>query len=354
MTASVDWRLAQQVAARVGRREPFAQSYHYASLAPDFAELTAEAEELVAEVAGLRSLAGPARARVTDRAGWVDANIASFQRLLRPLIDKLEAKASGASFGGVAGRLAGLEVGALLGWMSLRVLGQYDVLIIEDERPEDQDLVYYVGPNVLSLEKRYAFPPREFRLWLAVHECTHRAQFTGVPWLRHHFLDLVQRTIDAVEPDPKRLVGALKAARDERRAGRRPLDSGLAALFATDEQRQLLDRIGGMMSLLEGHGDIVMNRAVAERAPSAERFARVLHARRQQSSSLVRLLQRLIGLDAKLAQYLQGEGFVLAVEAAGGRELFDNVWRGPEWLPTMDEIRRPEEWIERVRLSHAV
>ena len=88
----------------------------------------------------------------------------------------------------VAQKVAGAEVGALLGWMSTRVLGQYDLLVVEDESPEDQDIVYYVGPNVLALEKRFAFPPREFRLWLALHEVTHRAQFTGIPWLRTHYL----------------------------------------------------------------------------------------------------------------------------------------------------------------------
>src|SRR5690606_4937336 len=136
----------------------------------------------------------PARARVTDRRGWIQANVASFQRLLRPLTDKLAERVGGPTpVAALTRSIAAAEVGALLGWMSTRVLGQYDLLVIEDERPEDQDLVYYVGPNVLGLEKRFAFPPREFRLWLALHEVTHRAQFTGVPWLRQHFLGLVEQ-----------------------------------------------------------------------------------------------------------------------------------------------------------------
>ena len=107
--------------------------------------------------------------------------------------------------------MAGAELGALLGWMSTRVLGQYDLLVIEDEHPEEQDLVYYVGPNVLGLEKRFAFPPREFRLWLALHEVTHRAQFTGVPWMREHFLGLVETTLSGLDPDPSRMLSALHA-----------------------------------------------------------------------------------------------------------------------------------------------
>lgn len=200
---TIDWSLAERIAVRVSGREPFAESYHWDSLEPDFTELTAEAEELVAAETGLRSLAGPARARITDRVGWIRANIASFQRLLRPLLDRFADRLTATAFAPVAQKVAGAEVGLLLGWMSGRVLGQYDLLIIEEENPQDQDLVYYVGPNVLALEKQYAFPPREFRLWLALHEVTHRAQFTGVPWMREHFLGLVEQTMEAVDPDPR-------------------------------------------------------------------------------------------------------------------------------------------------------
>src|SRR3954453_15161403 len=151
MTDAADWGAAERVATRFSAREPFAESYHYTSLQPDFEELTAEAEELVAAETGLRSLAGPARARVTDRTGWVRANIASFQRLLRPVTERLAANAAlnGSRIAPIARTVAGAEVGTLLGWMSTRVLGQYDLLLIEDENPEDQDIVYYVGPNII-------------------------------------------------------------------------------------------------------------------------------------------------------------------------------------------------------------
>src|SRR5690606_16547916 len=159
---------------------------------PDFAELTEQAEAMVEAATGLRSAAGPARARVTDRRGWVRANVASFQRLMRPLTDKVGPALEAGPLAPVTRRLAGAAVGMLLGWMSTRVLGQYDLLVVEDEDPDEQDIVYYVGPNVLALEKRFAFPPREFRLWLALHEVTHRAQFTGIEWMRPHFLSLVK------------------------------------------------------------------------------------------------------------------------------------------------------------------
>ncbi|HZQ86497.1 MAG TPA: zinc-dependent metalloprotease [Acidimicrobiales bacterium] len=349
MPDPVAWDLAERVAVRVAGREPFADSYHYASLQPDFDELTAEAEELVAAETGLRSLAGPARARVTDRAGWVRANIASFQRLLRPVTDKLGSRLSGAPIAPMRA-IAGAELGTLLGWMSTRVLGQYDLLLVEDEKPEEQDIVYYVGPNVLALEKRFAFPPREFRLWLALHEVTHRAQFTGIPWMRDHFRSLVEGTLQTVDPDPKRLLDALRRAVDELRAGRNPLDEGgLIALLASPEQHAVLQKVQGLMSLLEGHGYVTMDRAGAALIPSAERFSRVLRDRRNNTNGVARMVQKLVGLEAKLKQYEMGEQFIEAVEAEGGPALLEQAWRGAEWLPSLSEIREPDVWMARVR-----
>jgi coenzyme F420 biosynthesis associated uncharacterized protein len=351
----VDWALAQRIAVRVSGREPFAESYHYASLEPDFIELTAEAEELVYQETGLRSLVGPARARVTDRAGWIGANVASFSRLLRPLTERLGERVGEGALAPFARRATGAELGLILGWMSTRVLGQYDLLVIEEENPDDQDVVYYVGPNVIALEKRFAFPPREFRLWLALHEVTHRAQFTGVPWLREHFLSLVERSLDAVDPDPKRFVNALRRWVESSREGRNPLeDGGLVALLASPEQGEVLRSISGMMSLLEGHGDVTMDRAGKGRIPSAERFSRVLHQRRRTGSPGIKFLQRLLGLEAKFNQYEQGERFIHMVESVGGTALLNRAFEAPENLPDLDEIRDPDAWIRRVVAGAAV
>jgi coenzyme F420 biosynthesis associated uncharacterized protein len=348
VTDPIAWDLAERVAARVSGRDAFANSYHYASLQPDFDELTAQAEVLVEAETGLRSLAGPARARVTDRSGWVRANIASFRRLMRPMTDRLGPRMENSPIAPAGRVITGVQVGTLLGWMSTRVLGQYDLLLIEDEHPEDQDIVYYVGPNVLALEKRFAFPPREFRLWLALHEVTHRAQFTGVPWMRAHFLSLVDSSVGAMDPDPRRLLEAIRRAAEIVRDGRNPLSDGILALLANSEQRQTFDQVNGLMSLLEGHGDITMDRAGRDRIPSAERFSRVLRQRRTEQSGPVKLLQQAIGLEAKLRQYEEGERFIEAVERAGGSELLARAWEGPMHLPTIDEIRAPERWVARV------
>jgi coenzyme F420 biosynthesis associated uncharacterized protein len=353
MADMIAWDTAGQVARRVARQQAPLTDYERRSLEADFEEYTARAESLVEAETGLRSLAGPARARVADRSQWVDANIASFQRLLRPVLTKLGDKVGG---GGRAGgvplsftrQAAGAELGLLLGWMSGRVLGQYDQLLIEDERPEDQDIVYYVGPNVVGVERKYGFEPAQFRLWLALHEVTHRAQFTGVPWLRQHFLGLVDRTLAGLDPDPKAIMAALRRSAEGIRAGRNPLDEGgIASLIAGPDQFAAIQEIGGMMSLLEGHGDITMDRAGADQVPAAAQFSRTLKERRRQRG-LAKLIAMLVGLDAKMRQYEQGEAFIEAVEASGGRPLMDRVWEGPEFLPSLAEIRDPQQWITRI------
>ena len=345
---SIDWALAEKVAARVSGQDPFAASYHADRLTSDFTKLTTIAQGHVEAETGFTSAAGAARARVVDRSDWVRANLASYQRLLRPMLGRMEDHVSG-PVAGLAAKFAGAELGALLGWMSGRVLGQYDLLVLEDENPQDQDLVYYVGPNILALEKRHSFPPGEFRLWIALHEVTHRTQFTGVPWLRPYFLGLVNELLEAADPDPAKLFAAIGRVADGLRNRTNPLaEGGLAALFASPEQLVVMDKVGGLMSLLEGHGDVIMDRAAADSIPSADRFARVLRARRVEVNAATKLMQRLIGLEAKLAQYEQGERFIEAIERVGGTALLNRVFEAPERLPTMAEIKDPSLWVARV------
>ena len=355
---AVAWDTAVRVAAWTGSRSPQPAPYRPDLLEADVAELTAEAEDLVAASTGLRSADGPARARVADRAGWVAANVAAFQRLLGPHLERLDpSRLSGGSGLGArlsgplaaAGRqVAGTQMGLVLGWLSTRVLGQYDLLLTE-EAAEDQDIVWFVGPNIVALERKHGFDPRQFRLWLALHEVTHRCQFTAVPWMRDHFVSLVDEGIGALEPDPTHVASVLRRMAGEIRAGRNPLvENGALGLVATPEQLEGLQRIQALMSLLEGHGDVTMDRAGAGAIPDAPRFAAVLRQRRKEAHGLARLLQQLLGIEAKLRQYEEGERFIAAVEAVGGPALVDVAWEGPDRLPTLDEIRDPARWIARV------
>ena len=347
----VDWDLAQRVASGALILKPAPATYRSAPLQAQFDELTARAEVLVSEATGLHSSHGSARAKVTDRSEWAAANVRSMERLVGPALANIQRTGVGKKVGKsalAAGRvMSGTQLGLMLASMSTRVLGQYD-LLIQDENPQDQDLVYYVGPNVVSIEERHGFVPSQFRLWLALHEVTHRMQFTAVPWLRDHFVELVGELLAPLEADPSGLGETLQRVFVEVRAGRNPLEeSGVMGMIATPEQRLALSKISGMMSLLEGHGDVTMDRAGAAEVPGAATFSKVLHDRRANTRGFAKLMSRLLGLEAKMRQYAEGEAFVESVEAAGGPELLARVWRGPEWLPTLAEIRSPGEWVAR-------
>ena len=281
---------------------------------------------------------------------WIHANVSSFRRLLGPVLARAGKSSQGLpGFLGPVGRTAaGAEMGVVLGWMSGRVLGQYDLLFADGDLP--QDAVYYVGQNIVSLERKHGFEPREFRLWIALHELTHPAQFTGVPWLRAHFLDLVERSIAIASPDPRQILEALGRMAVEIRSGKNPLaESGLVGALASPAQLETLRSIQGMMSLLEGHGDVTMDRAARELIPNAAHFAKVLRARRESAGGLTKLFQQLIGLEAKLRQYADGARFVREIEKAGGPELLSLAWQAPGNLPSAAEIRAPERWVSRLR-----
>lgn len=351
----VDWALAERLARRVAGRDPLESSYLAASLEGDFDEATRRAEDLVGEFTGLRSPDHAARALVLDRQRWVEVNVASFRHTLEPFTRRVAARMDQSSFAPLGRTVAGAEMGVLLGFLAQRVLGQYDLLVPEDpEDPADplgtsnRDAVYYVGPNVLTLEKRFGFRPGDFRLWIALHEVTHRAQFRAVPWMKGYFLSLVERSLGMIEPNPKRLVRALERAAEAARRGRNPLDDGgLVGLFATDEQRVVIDQVQALMSLLEGHGNVVMDRLGQRHVTGQERMSAVLRARRQ-TGGMARQLRKMMGIEMKMRQYEIGERFIVAVEQRAGLGALDEAWRGPEFLPTLRELEDPDEWLARV------
>jgi coenzyme F420 biosynthesis associated uncharacterized protein len=233
--------------------------------------------------------------------------------------------------------------------MSTRVLGQYDLLVGSDTA---DDAVYLVGPNLASLEQRFGFDPHEFRTWVLVHELTHRAQFTGVPWMRAHFTGLIEQGLAVADPDSVDVAEAIRTALRERRAaGQQVRDGGVVGLLAGPEQKAVMARIGGLMSLLEGHGDVTMTRAAGTLVPNAERFERVLHERRRAANPLNRLVMRLVGIEAKLEQYAAGARFIAAIEADGGARAVDRCWESADHLPTLAEVRAPQEWLARMEAT---
>lgn len=341
--SKVDWPLAVSVGARFAGSYPLEGTYHEERLARQVPQLVERAGEMVAEETGLDG-AGRPDVAVVGRRGWVENNVASFGTLLAPAEERL-AKQEGIG-ANIAGRVMGAEIGAVLGFLSRRVLGQYE-LVLPSPDQEFGDTVIFVGPNILSLERQQEFRPSEFRFWVALHECTHRLQFVGVPWMRGYFLGLVEELVATTKPEPGRLARLTGEVREAAAAGRPVVDeAGIFGLFASPEQRQVIDRVQALMSLLEGHGHVIMDRIGARELVTQERMSAVLKARRRDARTA--MLMRLIGLEMKLRQYELGARFITTVERRAGWHALDAAWIGPEFLPTLDEINEPERWLARI------
>ena len=345
----IDWDRAERVALGVAarRRPPATDPTTDAATVADAVALTVPAvEDAIEAVTGLRSSLGRAEVQFVDRPTWIRANLASFRNLLAPLLEQWGDRAAASpTAAGIGRQVAGAEVGALLGWMSTRVLGQYDILV---GREPGDEAVYLVAPNLADIEHRYGFDTVEFRTWVLLHELTHRAQFTGVPWMRDHFTGLVEQSLAFANPDLTAFTAALKGAlRNRREASAHVRDGGVLGLLAVPEQRAVMGQVGGLMSLLEGHGDVTMTRAAGELAPHAERFERILRERRRTANPLSRTVMRLAGIEAKLNQYAAGARFIAAIEEAEGERAVDRCWRSPSHLPTLEEVRAPAAWLTR-------
>lgn len=336
MSGADPWPFAGRVAGIVAGSTPLASSYLAEHLAADLAVIVPRAAALVEEATGLEP-AGRPEVAVVDRREWAERNVASFRRLLAPVEETL------ARPGDLAARLVGGETGVLLGLLSRRVLGQYELVLPGTET----DVIAFVAPNVLALERTHQFRPAELRLWVALHEAAHRVQFLGVPWMQEHFLGLVAELTTATRPGVERLANAVGQVVSARRDGV-PIvgERGLLGLVSGPEERETLDRVQALMTVLEGHGHAVMNRLGARLLVSQPRMAAILEAR--QDDTRLGLLFRLLGLEMKYRQYRDGERFVAEVERVAGWEAVGRVWASPGALPTLHEIADPGRWLARV------
>jgi coenzyme F420 biosynthesis associated uncharacterized protein len=341
--AEVQWPLVKKVAGRLSGRYPLAGTYHEARFAAQAPGLVRRASELVAEETGL-SLVGDPDVAVVSRSDWVEANVESFGVLLAPAEQRLgEQNGIGSA---VAGRAVAVELGAVLGMLSRRVLGQYE-LVLPTSDGKAGDTVMFVGANVLAMERQFEFRPAEFRFWVALHECTHRAQFVGVPWLRAYFLSLVEELVSAAQPESGRLQRVAAELQQAAAAGEPLLDErGLFGIFASPQQREVIDRVQALMSLLEGHGHVVMDRIGSQLLVTQQRMSEVLKMRRQDPRTA--MFMRIVGLEMKMRQYEAGAAFIHGVERHAGWDTLAIAWQSPEQLPTLEEIDNPVRWLDRV------
>jgi coenzyme F420 biosynthesis associated uncharacterized protein len=343
----IDWKLARTVGARVAGEGTSVSSVERARLMEDFGELVPQAEALVQTYTGLGPNGYRSRPWVMTRPEWIGANLRGFERLLEPFADKvLSAKPDG-SLARFRRAALGVQVGGLLGYLGRRVLGQYDLFL----PPDDDGLLYFVGANVVGVERKYRFPPRDFRLWLALHETAHRLQFGGAPWLKGYLSGLMNSYLETVEIDPGWLLDSLRRAVDEVRSNRSEYRGfGWIFLLMTPDQREMVRKMQAVMSLLEGHGNFVMDVVAKDRIEHAATFRRRLHERRNRGG-VEKAFQKAIGFDVKVRQYDVGERFVAKVVSRVGVEGFNRVWEEPANLPTIDEVGRPDAWVARVGTS---
>ncbi|WP_406495306.1 zinc-dependent metalloprotease [Streptomyces sp. NBC_00846] len=300
---------------------------------------------------------------IVDRAGWIKANVAGFRELLRPLLGKMQERRpggpGGAVLGAVGGKVTGVEVGMLLSFLASRVLGQYETFApATRELPTSTDgggRLLLVAPNIVHVERELDVDPHDFRLWVALHEETHRTQFTGVPWLRDHLQGEIQSFLEETDVDPVTVLERLREAAQSLAGGRPEGEEGedggrsLVELVQTPAQREILGRLTAVMSLLEGHADYVMDGVGPEVVSSVGEIREKFQQRRARGASrLDQALRKLLGLDAKLRQYRDGERFVRAAVEEVGMDGFNRVWTSPNTLPTKAEIAKPADWIARV------
>jgi coenzyme F420 biosynthesis associated uncharacterized protein len=346
VSSLIDWDLAARAAKRFSPPPPTVTRDEADAAVGELYQATSLAAGHVAELTGLVEPPVSAATRVIERGAWIDTNTGGMRAVMTPLVDKLAADNRVGRFAeGVGGRLTGVQVGVVVGFLSGKVLGQFEFF----ERPGGQLLL--VAPNMVAVERQLKVDPSDFRLWVCLHEVTHRVQFTAVPWLRQHMLDEVAALTDAVETDPAELRRRMSSAVGELvKVVRGQGDgSGLVAVIATPEQRTILDRVTAFMSLVEGHAEYVMNAVSPDVIPSQpaieQRFAQ---RRRKGGNPLDRLLRQLLGMEAKTRQYVNGAAFVRAVVDRIGVEDFNAVWTSRETLPTKAEIAEPTRWIARV------
>ncbi|CAM3319699.1 zinc-dependent metalloprotease [Nocardioides dubius] len=337
----IDWDYAVRIGTRIVGEGPEVTAAEASAAVEELRAGANRATGLVRDFTGLDAPAGTAPILVVDRASWVRANADSFATALGPVIGSVMGDRSPGLIGRTIGsRVTGAEVGLLLGFMGSRVLGQFDPF----HDPHGRLLL--VAPNVVHVEQELGADPTDFRLWVCLHEETHRVQFTAVPWMREHLMSMVATIAATMKSDDGALDEGVKKVASALREGSG--SGSLVEMVSSPEQRALIDQVTGMMSLLEGHADVVMDGVGPEVIPSVAAIRRKFTERRKGVGPLDRILRRLLGLDAKMAQYRDGANFVRAVIADVGMDGFNAVWAQAENLPSKAEILEPELWVKRI------
>jgi len=369
----IDWDLAISTGVRFARQGPQVSLADARAVVAELRGLTAVVQQPVREVTGLTSQSAAGPVAVVDRAGWIRANVGGFRVVLEPLAEKLAERsnsvpAAGSVLGAVGSRVTGVQAGLILAYLSSRVLGQYELFLPPAEgaaaangsspngageaTAADSPSVgrlTLVAPNIVMVERELGVNTHDFRRWVCLHEETHRVQFTSVPWLREYVQGMMTEFLLASDLDPGAILERLRAAAGAVAGAVRGGDGeSLVEAMQTPAQRALLDKLTAVMTLVEGHGDYVMDAVGPQVVPSVAEIRERFNARRGSAGRVEQILRRILGIDLKMKQYAEGSRFVRTVVEEVGMPGFNRVWTSPETLPTRAELAHPADWLARV------
>lgn len=349
----IDWERARSIAISMNRSAPLEPALR-TRLDAEYRALVNHTIPLVADYTGDELAADKVQIFAFDRLDWINANVDSFKVMFAP-IERLAGDGflpgrMGSVWNGVNQTVLSAELGFMLGYLARRVLGQYDLALLGREPIEAGGKLYFVQPNISGTERGLGMPPDQFRLWLALHETTHAFEFEAHPWLRDHMNAMLESYFTLLTDDVeymKRGTEALRVFWDRARRSRSQLGSWIE-LVMSQEQRDLFSSMQALMAVIEGYSNHVMNAVGRDLMPDYDLIRRRFERRQLQRSAAEQLFARITGLDLKLEQYRMGEAFIDAVVERRGHDYARHVWDGPESLPTLEELRDPDPWIQRI------
>ncbi len=345
-TDVIDWNLALATGARLAPRGPDMELDQARATVRQLRRLAQEAIDPVRECTDLVAPTDAPPAAVIDRKAWIESNIDAFRFVLHPVLDRVRSSDPSPAVTQVGSRVTALQMGAVLAWLSGKVLGQYEALVPIGQSPR----LMLVAPNIVNVARTIGADERDFALWVCLHEETHRVQFTAVPWLGDYFSAEARTLVAAIDVPASELLGKsvqLLGALMQVLRGKEGAQALLLSVLSPT-QRAVFDRISALMTLLEGHADVVMDEVGPEIVPTVASIRASFNERRAQPGTMDSIIRKVLGMDAKMRQYSEGAAFVRAVVDDVGMGDFNRVWAQPANLPSLAEIAEPSLWVKRV------
>ncbi|MCU1567847.1 MAG: hypothetical protein JWQ56_2784 [Pseudarthrobacter sp.] len=357
----INWDLAASTAARLAPAGPVLNQAAIGDAVDSLRRLADASVEHVHEITGLEAARNlrDSTVLVVDRASWAKANTQSFAVMLKPAMEKMLESRRGSlspAAASVSGAITGSQLGAVLAFLSSKVLGQYDpfAALAEGSNAPAGGRLLLVAPNIVAVERELNVTPEDFRLWVCLHEQTHRVQFAAAPWLRHHMLqqidELSVHLLGNVDSLMERATAAARSLKDRTGNGNTPGRGAILDLLQDPEEKAAISHLTAVMSLLEGHANVVMDAVDASIVPSVKTIRQRFNDRGKDRGVIEKFIRSLLGLDAKMRQYSDGARFVRAVVDVAGMEGFNRVWESADHLPTEPEIHDAKLWLERMGL----